>query len=180
MQNARDYDFYEEMGVNLDTLGSVMLRVESPLFEPLPPYDAYYSGNIDRYWINGVTEEGKHHVTLRYGFLPRVKQEHVDRVLDEAILPTKIDVGYLDVFPTPYEDEPYECLVVKVRSDSLDRVNKQLGILPNVLTFVEYKPHITLGYFKPGYFDAYHRELYANLKLSVEVKDYYVGRSMRV
>lgn len=179
MRNARDYPLYEDMGVNLDTLGAVMLRVESPLFEPLPVEDAYYSGNPDRYWIDGVVNEEKFHVTLRYGFMPEVKEHHVDEILENFPLPLKIDVGYLEVFPTPYEDEPYECLVVRVRSDGLSIAHTQLGILPNLLTFTDYKPHITLGYFKPGFFDAYHKELYSNLKLSVAVKDYYVGRNMR-
>jgi hypothetical protein len=154
MGQAHDFeDIYKDLGINLNTLGCIMLDVEgvdsSDLIED---EDLYYTKNKERFWINGRV--GGSHVTLRYGLLPGVKRKHVDAVLSNLTLPTSIEVNEkLYTFPSPYRDDRYECIVAHVKSPEVFAFNSELGLLPNVNTFTQYLPHVTVAYVREGWYN---------------------------
>lgn len=164
---AHDYpEIYEDLGIDLRTLGCVMLKTEQPDTSFIDDEDLYVSPDPAKFWIRGRVA-GDSHVTLRYGLLPSVRQQHVRRILDDVHLPQQLCVTDLQRFDSPYDDEPYECIVARVESSNaliggweLQEINAALSLLPNVNTFANYKPHVTLAYVKEGwwfnnYGDAY-------------------------
>ena len=164
VKNAHEFpEVYAELGVNLSGLGCLMLSTESPLVNEVPAEAEYVTENPERFWIKGLLKNW--HATVRYGFLPGVKRAHVDRVLGDYQVPPLLPLyGHFEVFDSPFPDEDYDCVVFKLQSRELNEMNAALSVLPNVNTYVEYKPHITIGYFQPGWFAK-------NRKLLVE-KDY--------
>jgi hypothetical protein len=150
-KNASDFPgLNEELGVGWD-LGCLMLDTEKPYGElVLTDDDEHVSTDPRKRYVKGLQKEW--HVTVRYGLLERVKKSHVDRVLDGVSIPKELVLGDVEMFPSTDPAEPYDCVVARVKDDNLDWLNKQLSVLPNVNTFVEYKPHITIGYFRPGWF----------------------------
>jgi len=136
---------YEDLGVNLDTLGCIMAKMSSPELNLLDDW-LYYRNNPERFWIDGEVGD-RSHVTLRYGFLPGVKREHVDELLEGWEI-TDIYKKDVIVFDSPYKDEPYKCIVLALESGSLYEAHRLLGFLPNVSTHKNYVPHLTLAYVK--------------------------------
>lgn len=141
---------YEDLGINLDTLGCIMAKMSSPELNLLEDW-LYYTKNPDRFWINGEVGEDSH-VTLRYGFLPGVKKEHVDAVLEDWNL-SDIYKKEVMIFDSPYDDEPYKCIVLAMESSSLYEANRLLGFLPNVSTHKNYVAHLSLAYVKVEHVD---------------------------
>lgn len=152
---AHDYpEIYEDLGIDLRTLGCVMLKAEQPDTSFIDDEDLYVSSDPAKFWIKGRAA-GNSHVTLRYGLLSSVRQEHARRILDDVYLPRNLFVSSVEMFESPYSDDPYECIVARVdsagKSGMLQEANIALSLLPNVSTFSEYKPHITLAYVKKGW-----------------------------
>lgn len=146
MENSHQVKWiYEELGVNLNTLGCIMAKVSSPKLN-LPDDWLYYAFDTEKFWINGEVGEDSH-ITLKYGLLPGVRREHVDAVLDgwetEDIYKKEVLI-----FDSPFEDEPYKCIVLAMESGSLHEANRLLNFLPNVSTHKNYVPHLTLAYVK--------------------------------
>ena len=150
-------NIYDEIGIDLSSLGCVMLDVDAPnvndLFENARPY---VSKDPKRFWINGINDD--HHITVRYGLLNSVRQEHVLQVLKDVQFPEKVFGSHLEVFQSPYPDESYECIVLRIHTDpgiafvnDLLAMREALGFLPNVNTFPGYKAHVTLGYVHKGW-----------------------------
>jgi 2'-5' RNA ligase len=117
----------------------------------VPSEGEYVSPDPEKFWMKGLLKDW--HVTVRYGFLPGVKKEHVLEVIDVDDVPEYVGFDGFEVFPSTVPNEDYECVVARVNSNALRYLNEQLSVLPNVNTFPTYKPHITIGYFKPGWFD---------------------------
>lgn len=140
---------YDELGVNLDTVGCIMAKTSSPELN-LPDYWLYYTENPDRFWIDGEVEDS--HITLKYGILPGVTRQHVDAVLDGWQL-TDVHKREVIVFDSPYEDEPYKCIVLAMESESLRDANSLLSMLPSISTFRDYVSHLTLAYVHENYVD---------------------------
>ena len=136
---------YDDLGINLDTLGCVMAQMSSPKLNLLDDW-LYYSKNPDRFWIKGEVGHDSH-VTLRYGFLPGVKREHVDELLYGWRI-SDIYKKEVIVFDSPYSDEKYKCIVLAMESASLYEAHRLLGFLPNVSTHKNYVAHLTLAYVK--------------------------------
>lgn len=144
--NAHQIEWiYDDLDINLDTLGCIMAKVNSPELNLLDDW-LYYANNKDRFWINGEVGDDSH-ITLKYGLLPGVKKEHVDTVLEGWDL-SDIYKKEVMVFDSPYADEPYKCIVLAMESSSLYEANRLLNFLPNVSTFKNYTPHLTLAYVK--------------------------------
>lgn len=145
LKNAHAYPhIYDRLGINLSDLGCLMLSTESPV-EFLGDATPYISPDPKKYWIKGLLDHW--HVTVRYGFLPGVATNDVDDVLKDVEIPNTLSLSGVEIFPSPYADEPYECLVARVEDERLKQMNQALSVLPNVNTFPEFKAHITIGYF---------------------------------
>lgn len=143
---ARDFNFYTtDLGIDPNALNCVMLKVDYPLDGHIDPGEGMDIPEF--FWANGVASDW--HLTLRYGFLPNVRQSHVREVLDRLEIPQHIQLSHLGVFRNP----DYECVVAHVDDPRLNKINACLGVLPNIATYVPYKAHITIGYFPVGWYD---------------------------
>jgi 2'-5' RNA ligase len=149
MKNAHVFgDTYKRLGIDLRDLGCLMIDTENPVASEIDPESEYKSPDPKKFWVNGVLDNW--HATVRYGFLNGVTADDVDAVIGDMEVPKEIYVKGLEVFPSTYPDEQYDCLVALVVSPALFDLNTQLSVLPNVNTFPVYKPHVTIGYFKKG------------------------------
>lgn len=149
MKNAHAFPAtFERLGIDLRDLGCLMIDTESPVLNEINPTAAYVSPDPKKFWVDGLLDHW--HVTVRYGFLPGVNRQDVDAVVNRMRPVRRLDIIGTEIFSSPYENEPYDCLVALADSQLLRDMNTALSVLPNVNTFPEYKPHITIGYFKPG------------------------------
>lgn len=153
--NANQYrEMYMRMGIDIDKLGCIMLDIENDdVIREIPKEFGddilMTSKNPARFWIKGFVAGHTPHVTLLYGLIyPICNQLDAARVLegwkieDVAIR----DFGY---FESPYEDEPYYCIVAHVNiDDNLMEGHRRLELLPHINTFPDYKAHITVAYIK--------------------------------
>lgn len=156
MNSFNSYDFptvYKSLGIDVSKLGCVMLDVE-PLdvtayvddFED----DLYISEHPDRHWINGAVGEKNAHVTLLYGLLENAWNwsEEITTVLDDWSM-TTIEIEKVSYFPSTFADEPYACIIAKIKkTPELMDGHQRLSLLPHINTFAEYSPHVTLAYVK--------------------------------
>ena len=177
MKNAYEFKaVYDTLGVNLNTLGCLMLETEKPKIE-LTGAIPYVSPDPEKFWINGILDDA--HVTVRYGFMPEVKATHINEVLRSVFKPSYVTIFDLEMFPSPFPDtEPYECIVGLVSSWDLTTANVQLGVLPNVATYPIYKPHVTIGYVEKGWWDETGYKLNLD-SISVKCGDWLMGKTLR-
>jgi hypothetical protein len=157
--NAHQFsDVYAKAGIQLDTLGCVMLDLQTgrkltAVFPELDYRDLFVSSNPERFWIAGEVASKKAHVTLLYGLMPGTTQEQVDAVMEGWVPPADVNFGELAAFPSPYQDEDagYVCIVVKLNTDenpAILEAHQRLSFLPHIDTHAEYTPHMTLAYVK--------------------------------
>lgn len=179
---AHDYpEVYKGLGLNLATLGCVMLDLV-PL-ENMHSIEAeghkeglYYAKDKTRFWIDGWCADKTPHITLLYGLLETAKNYkwHIEQVLagwklDEVEIE---DIGY---FESPYKDEPYYCIVAHIKkTPELLEGNERLEFLPHVNTFTGYKPHMTICYIDAAQGEKYRDDLIEGFK------KLWVGKSMKV
>lgn len=156
---------YKEMGFSVSELGAVMVGCSNPLTVNLPGDNEYVSERFD--FVNGVADSW--HITLRYGLLPQVRPEYVEALVEKFGLPQEVPVKGISMWPSKVEGEDYECVVVTLLRDQLKPIHQELGVLPNVLGFPSYRPHVTVGYFKPGWYEKNQLELNLRLKPSVKL-----------
>jgi 2'-5' RNA ligase len=151
--SAHSLQALKALDINPGRMGCVMLDVEPlDLSGVIPQEWAYTSENPDRKWVSGI--QTKAHVTLLYGLLHnanRIKYA-VDEVL-EGWKPQAVRVNAYDVFPSPFPDEPYGCVVARqlAPSPNLMQAHTRLSLLPHINTYPEYKPHVTLAYVRKEY-----------------------------
>ena len=151
--NSNDFrGVYTALGINVNALGVVMLDTES-----IKVTDMVTKGKADLYetpkdsslfWIRGAIAETGAHLTLLYGLLEHGLEWKplIDTVL-EGWTPPMLEIEKVGAFQTPYEDEPYSCIVAHVKvTDALLDGRSRLELLPHINTFVRYRPHITLAY----------------------------------
>ena len=147
--NAYSVEALKRRGIVVSKLGCVMLDVDGPpISKLLPTTWLYSSSNPGRRWISGAQDEG--HVTLLYGLLDNANaiREDVDEVLD-GWEPGQITTDHVGVFPSPFGDEDYSCIVahLAVTDDLLD-AHARLSLLPHIDTHPTYRPHVTLAYVR--------------------------------
>ena len=157
MKNGYELGFMDKY-VGKERLGYIGLHTESPVLADVPlPKDvvdaAYFSDNPTRPWVNGILQPNEHHVTVRYGFLPNVEKGDIKRIAEVLGTPPNLRVLGWEIFESPYEDEPYECVVAKVHSSNLEKLHNTFGMLPNISTYPNYNPHVTVGYFNKGFWN---------------------------
>lgn len=154
-------DMLASIGVDVKTLGFVGLT-----FDPLDvreqldkqswgvritESDYVYAPEGDfRHWVRGPVAEHSAHVTAKYGLLtPAHQQKEIVNDLIGWPREVSVEVVGVEVFPSPYPDLPYGCLVARLGGEELDAMNASLSVLPHVDSFSEYKPHLTLAYLQP-------------------------------
>lgn len=158
--SAHQYkEVYDDLGIDLNKLGCVMLGVETIDTSFIKDEDLYYAKNPDLFWVNGRAE-GNSHITLKYGLLNTVRRSHVYKVIDGLPLPERLVGQRITKFESPIPDEPYECIVLQISTDpamsgaaELRDLHNHLNYLPHVNTFPDYKPHVTLAYVRKGWYD---------------------------
>lgn len=155
MSDLSSYSFpgvYEDLGLNVQKLGCIMLNTEPLTVSDIISEDhLYYAADPDQYkFVDGIVSERVPHVTILFGLMrsgPEMKK-HVDAVLSDWELPA-LEIEKVDFFESKIPTEPYYCLVAKIKpSPELLEGNARLRLLPHVDTFPEYHPHITLAYIK--------------------------------
>lgn len=142
-----------------ESLGCAMIDTTRPVEKVLNPQDVadneYFSKDRERFrHISGFQE--KHHTTVRYGFLPNVTVEHMIHVAHylPQVRSMLLDIVDVEVFESKIPTEEYECVVALLNPGGiLGELHEQFGVLPNLMTF-PYKPHVTIGYFKKGFWEA--------------------------
>lgn len=141
-----------------DDLGAVMLKVELP--------NAYRMVLDQRWAYHSETQEymsgydGQAHVTLLYGLLlkPKEHPEIIRYALSGWAPPTILPYYQVSVFRLEDQGIPVSCLVLKPEerdrewaNEDLAEANARLSKLPHVRNFVEYDPHVTIGYVAREY-----------------------------
>lgn len=149
-------------------LGCAMLKTDSPIqtVDPkllkLMKEEEYVSPDKNHSWIKGIEQD--HHVTVRYGFLPGVTHDDFEKTVGDMPVYGKLFIVGWEIFTSPWLSEPYECVVALIKPNThwLLDLNRQLSVLPNLVTFPEYKPHVTVGYFNKGFWTADFADRYLN------------------
>jgi hypothetical protein len=150
--NSHNYEWiYDELGIDLDDLGCIMLDVNAAAIKPFPDESVlHYTQDPKRFWIKGFVVGVKPHITLLYGLLESGTKwkKYVDAVLDGWKL-KEVAVKEVGYFTSPYEDDQYYCIVahIDITPDLLEGYYR-LNFLPHVNTFPDYKAHMTLAYIK--------------------------------
>lgn len=130
-------------------MGCVMLDVAPVDLDGVIPDEwCYSSPNPARPWISG--RQNEFHVTLLYGLLDNANtiSDHVYKRLDGWGVPAGgLESTALAAFQSPFEDEPYSCIVAEfVENSVLIDAHGRLSRLPHISTFPDYRPHVTLAY----------------------------------
>ena len=189
---AHNYkEIYEALGYNLSKLGCLMLDTE-PIKLPSHiiqdwetgsgvNFDSFFTElymykakNKDRFWIDGYVSDKTPHLTLFYGFLQEAGcfKWHIEKLLEGTNI-SSIKIEDVSFFESPYEDEPYYCIVAKVeKTPELLEAHNKMTLLPNLQTFPDYKPHITIAYIKK---DEHARDIFIE-----DMKSYLVGKELKV
>jgi hypothetical protein len=108
------------------------------------PDNILYTAEDDDYG-----REGEPHVTILYGFTEDLNEMDVRKILKNT-KPFNIIITSLDKFET---GKGYDVVVFKLQSDVLTSLHEKCkNNYSNIQTFLDYNPHITVGYVKPGTF----------------------------
>jgi len=154
---AHDYkEIYEMLGFNLSKLGCLMLDTEpikTSYWEFMQDgitayFPEYRAKNKERFWINGYVADKTPHLTLFYGFLQEAGcyKKHIEILLKDTNI-TSVKIEDISFFESPYQDEEYYCIVAKIeKTPELLEAHNKMTLLPNIQTFPDYKPHITIAY----------------------------------
>ena len=146
---------YQWLGINIDKLGCVMADIQQDdaldmRQYPIDQLSLYFAKDPSKFWINGWCANLNPHVTLLFGLLqPAVNfAPHIAEVMKGWEMPT-VTIKDVSFFESPYEDEPYYCIVAHLDvSPVLLEGHQRLEFLPHINTFAGYKPHISLCYIK--------------------------------
>jgi hypothetical protein len=154
MKNAHEFPgLYDDL-FDFTRAGYAMIDVSSPYHTDPSEINfvrelQYVSPDPTLYWMKGLMKSW--HITARGPLDPKVRVRHCQQVIETINVPYVFGLGDIDVFPSPYPELDYDCIVVRMEDSNLEKINQQLAVLPGVQTYIPYKPHLTLGYFKGGH-----------------------------
>lgn len=173
-------EVYKGLGLNLSTLGCVMLDLEPPI-DLLTMEDEikntgcfYYAKDKSRFWIDGFVGKNPH-VTLLYGLIEQAKnyEWHIEQVLKGWKL-EDVEVEKIGYFDSPYPDEPYYCIVAHVKiTPELLEGHQRLEFLPHINTFTGYKAHFTIAYVRK-------EDKHQTLDWHLQAYSFLVGKKLKV
>jgi len=155
--NAHQYEgIYEELGIDLNKLGCVMVDLEPFDSEAMMAAmlavgdDFYLTNDNDKPWIDGFSLQSKPHITLLYGLMENAHkyEPYIADVMQGWNL-EHLEVDHIGYFESPYEDDPYYCIVahIKLTAELLEG-HARLSLLPHIDTYSSYLPHLTIAYIK--------------------------------
>jgi 2'-5' RNA ligase len=152
LPKANDFrDMYKSLDINIDKLGCIMLDVDGSAIPEIPEEykeNLYTTKNKDRFWIKGFVAGETPHVTVLYGLMEsgQKNKKYVDQVLDGWSV-DEIEVESIGHFDSPYDDDPYYCIIAHLEvSDKLREGRTRLELLPHINTFPDFKAHVTIAY----------------------------------
>ena len=110
--------------------------------------DMWAGEYINPYDIEDEEEKGleeDHHVTIKWGLYPQNYQDVLHLI--GGIRPFRVDIKGISVF-----DNPDSCVLkLDVESKILRKLHLRFkNSLPNIETYPEYRPHVTICYLKAG------------------------------
>lgn len=149
---ATDFpQMYEDLGIDTDELGCVMLDTAKVVVSDVIPEDSLWFKEDDpESHTQGNVSESEPHVTILYGLMssgPALKK-HVDTVL-AGWDPGNLIIDKVDFFYGKYEEQSYITIIALIKvTPELEEGNARLRLLPHIDTFPDYHPHITLAYVK--------------------------------
>ena len=102
--------------------------------------------NIDDvYQSNDITQYP--HITALYGLKDSVTENDIKDILDKyKDVKFNIEVDGIDIF----ENDDFDVVKMNIKSNILHQLNSDLRNLPYVSDYPDYKPHVTIGFVKPG------------------------------
>lgn len=142
----------DALGIDVNHLGCVMLNLDlvNVTDDVLHHDDLYTSPNPDHWWIDGNVMAKGAHTTLLYGLLVPAWREDMAPLVRQVMAGWEPPLGIVpngfEVFPSPFEDEPYGCVVALLDDPALRDAHARLSYLPHVDTHPEYRPHATVAY----------------------------------
>lgn len=144
--------------------GCVMLGLDCPNWKEVTgmihPDDVYHHPTDDSYGL-----EDNPHVTLLFGLHSDVDDKQVEDVIHKFKGQNlSLDILGVDSF----NNKDFDVVKFKVNpTPELKAIHQELSKLPNSNQYPDYKPHITVGYVKPGMAKKY---LDPNKKLNYKIK----------
>ena len=142
-------------------------KKHSKITKQINEKDLYKEENGAGDWTHGI--EDKPHLTVKYG----LEFDEPDKVID-ALKKEKggnVKIKEVEIF----DNEKYDVLVARCESKALDKIHDRLTKVLNVEdNYPEYKPHITIAYFKKGKAEKYEDMVvkeFINLKLSFDFNE---------
>lgn len=182
---AHNYpEVYKGLGLNLNTLGCVMLDLEpisinhwlgqDSVTAYIQSFPWHVSPAKERFWIDGYVADKTPHVTLLYGLLETAKNYkwHIDQVLEGWKI-DEVEIDHFGYFESPYPDEEYYCIVGHLKiTPELQEGHDRLCMLPHLKTFPGYKAHVTIAYIE--------KQDVARDNLIADLTREFVGKKLKV
>ena len=113
-----------------------------------------YSKLLDGKEDFGRTPDDEYHVTVLYGLHGEVTDEQVKEVLYSEDIPT-IELNDITLFT----NDDFDVVKVDIKSEGLNKLNKEMCKYPYTTDYPDYHPHMTISYVKSGEGKQYERKL---------------------
>lgn len=152
---------YDGLAINISKLGCMMLDLEKlnldssfyDGFTRMPKFEGllYYAKDKEKFWIDGYVADKTPHMTLLYGLMSSAHnyKNYIENYLLKDWKMDEVEIDHFGYFESPYEDEPYYCIVAHIKvTPELLGGNQRMEFLPHINTFAGYKPHFTIAYIK--------------------------------
>lgn len=90
------------------------------------------------------------HITVFYGLINECDYFPIKRNIESTVMSFNIKFGNISKFTS----DEYDVIKIDIESNELHSINQYIREnYKNILTFTEYKPHMTLAYVLPGTHD---------------------------